>query len=417
MNILWITNVPLPIAQEFLFNKLQPKEGWLVELSSVISKCSGISLFIASRTQHISDIKVFTIDKIVYFCFPANLVKNKIKMNSYWQYIEKIAQPDIVHIHGTELDHSLSCFQYYYKRKIVVSLQGIISVIERYYLGGIDSREFLGISIFNILRRISIFHSMKKIRNDAQNEIQLLSNVKYVIGRTDWDKLHSKTLNPNNVYFHLDEILRKSFYEKVWCDETPKNHTIFTTQANVPYKGIHMLLKALYIIKKKYPDVKLKIALGQNISRKLTIKEKVSATDYTLYLRKIIKDYNISENVEVLGPMNEKQIIGEYLECGIYVSSSAIENSSNSLCEAQILGVPAIATNVGGTETITENGKLTPMYRYEEYEILAEKIISLFSEGPNYLQLSKARERALVRHNITSITDSLIEIYKYIFNT
>ena len=101
--------------------------------------------------------------------------------------------------------------------------------------------------------------------------------------------------------------------------------------------------------------------------------------------------------------------------CNVFVSPSAIENSPNSLCEAQLLGMPSLASYVGGTPTIAADGLSTELYRYEEFEMLASKVIYLFEHGPDYERLEKARELALVRHNPENNYRQLLEIYREIY--
>jgi len=43
-----------------------------------------------------------------------------------------------------------------------------------------------------------------------------LSNVRFIIGRTDWDRKIRRVLAPHSKYFHNDEILRDSFYKAEW---------------------------------------------------------------------------------------------------------------------------------------------------------------------------------------------------------
>ena len=43
------------------------------------------------------------------------------------------------------------------------------------------------------------------------------------------------------------------------------------------------------------------------------------------------------------------------LASDLYVSASHIENSPNSVAEAQLIGMPCIATGVGGTATYIEH--------------------------------------------------------------
>ena len=101
-----------------------------------------------------------------------------------------------------------------------------------------------------------------------------------------------------------------------------------------------------------------------------------------------------------------------FLDANVYVMPSAIENSPNSLCEAQILGVPVIASYCGGVSSLMENEMTGYYYRYEEYEMLAYLVIRLFKEK-NFLILSQQEQKvASVRHDREKNAKELIAIYK-----
>lgn len=65
-------------------------------------------------------------------------------------------------------------------------------------------------------------------------------------------------------------------------------------------------------------------------------------------------------------------MVKRYLLSNVFICPSTIENSPNSLCEAQLLGVPHIASYVGGTADLMK-GNEECLYRFEETEMLAEK--------------------------------------------
>ena len=105
-----------------------------------------------------------------------------------------------------------------------------------------------------------------------------------------------------------------------------------------------------------------------------------------------------------------------FLNAHVYVMPSAIENSPNSLCEAQILGVPTVASYCGGIPSLVEDGKTGYIYRYEEIEILAQTIVRLFAQK-DIAELSyNERQIALARHNRQVNANRLVEIYRTIVN-
>lgn len=67
------------------------------------------------------------------------------------------------------------------------------------------------------------------------------------------------------------EILRESFYVNRWKYEECDKEVIFFSQAHYPIKGLHIMLRALPIIKEYYPAVVLRI-VGNNPQKKAIFK-------------------------------------------------------------------------------------------------------------------------------------------------
>ena len=134
---------------------------------------------------------------------------------------------------------------------------------------------------------------------------------------------------------------------------------------------------------------------------------------YHLYLRRLVKKLHLEEHVRFLGSLSEDQMKQAFLDANVYVMPSAIENSPNSLCEAQILGVPAVASYCGGTPTLVEDSKTGYLYRYEEVEMLAQRVMDLFAMDEATLTALSERERsiAMKRHNRNDNAHRLIDTY------
>ena len=76
--------------------------------------------------------------------------------------------------------------------------------------------------------------------------------------------------------------------------------------------------------------------------------------------------------------------------------------------------MPTIASYVGGTPTIADDGRVTEMYRFEEFEMLAQKIIRVFNEGADIERIKSARDVSFKRHNGEKNVFELERIYKSI---
>ena len=209
----------------------------------------------------------------------------------------------------------------------------------------------------------------------------------------------------------MNETLRDSFYEKpLWSYDRCKKHTIFVSNSGSALKGAHQVLNALPIILRQYPDTIVNFCGSSVMSNKL--KDLLRFQGYHLYLRRLVKRLHLQEHVRFLGSLSETQMKQQFLDANVYVLPSAIENSPNSLCEAQILGTPVVASYCGGTPTLLTDGQTGHFYRYEEYEMLAQIVIRLFSIN-DFKELStKEREIALLRHDREKNAAALKSIYK-----
>lgn len=415
MKVLWITNLPLAEAQEYIFHTIQAKEGWLVQLSQRLSRMPDIELAVASRTNGLHQELDFEINNIHHYCFPGNYTGYGSVMEEYWKRIYDTIHPDVVHIHGTECAHSASFVKACPQAKTVVSIQGMASVISRYYFGGIPQKELEKYTtLYNRYKGNTIRRGYQRMVEMGEREKYILSHVKYAMGRTDWDKTHVLNINPDIHYFVGNETMRPLFYENRWDFEKCIPHTIFVTQGGAPYKGFHKMLEALTIVKKTFPDVKLRVALLPNIKKPSSWKARLLEGEYGHYLREKIQEFDLEKNIEVLGALSEQGMVETMLASNIFVSPSAIENSPNSLCEAQLLGIPAIASYVGGTPTIAEDGRAAVLYRYEEVEMLAQIIIRVLRFGADIQLIETAREVALKRHDGEKNAQEMVSVYKRI---
>jgi glycosyltransferase involved in cell wall biosynthesis len=101
----------------------------------------------------------------------------------------------------------------------------------------------------------------------------------------------------------------------------------------------------------------------------------------------------------------------------LYVHPSYIENSSNSICEAQLLGVPVIAANVGGISSIIENEVSGFLFPSNDIIGLAALIVELSHDNEKLNAISAiGMERARIRHNRESILNELKNIYKQVIS-
>lgn len=414
MRILWITNTLFPDACGLVGIKQQVVGGWMFSLANdLLKKHTNLDLAVATTYNG----KLFIDSKvngIRYFLVP---IRNKLsyseKLEGYWKNIHSLFNPSVVHIHGSEYPVGLAYINACGNLNVIVSIQGLISVIHRYYLGGLKHTEILShITLRDLLKVDTLYHQLRNIELRGILERQLLKKTQNIIGRTAWDRSHTNAINPQAKYYFCNETLRKGFYSGRWSIDNCERYRIFVSQAQYPLKGFHQLLKALPLLKEKYPDIKVIVAGNDFVNRNFLLKK-----TYDSYLNSLINKNGLKGVVVFTGELSEEEIIYTFLKSHLFICPSSIENSSNSVGEAQILGVPVIASYVGGMPDLVSDNTTGLLYRYEEIEMLASQIDRIFSDDSLALRLSTAaREQALKRHNRENNVTQLYSAYEEMFS-
>ncbi|ERJ10935.1 glycosyltransferase family 4 protein [Haloplasma contractile] len=417
MNILWIINLPLPEASNLMNKEVIPFGGWLVNASDFLSKSNNVNLTIAFPHKDVSGYKVIEGKRITYYAFSANTNNRKISDTKKLLSILNHAKPDIVHIQGTEYPHSLAFLQLCKERKLkhVISIQGLTSIIAKHYLSNLPLSAIKKITTRDFIKQDNILQQQEKFRQRGLFEIEALSIADNIIGRTTWDKACTTQVNPYASYYKCNETLRNEFYKNEWSLKECEKYSIFISQAYYPIKGLHNMLDALFILKKKYPSVKLYVA-GHNFLKSDTIRDKLRHTSYAKYIIKLVHKHDLENHVCFTGVLNEKEMCERFLNSHTFINPSTIENESNSVSEAKLLGVPTIASYVGGVTDRIKSGYDGYLYQHDAPYMLAFYVDKIFSNDKLALELSEnARLSALKIHNRKENTEQLLNIYNNIF--
>lgn len=350
------------------------------------------------------------LDGIRYFILPlkgaSNLKYNK-SLENYWRTVKDSFSPDCVHLHGTEYAHGLAFLRACPDVRAVASVQGLVSICSRYYLAGLTNWDIFSSLTLRDIVRGTLWAGKRSFEKRGVLEREIVNRLQHIIGRTSWDKAHALAINPHIQYHFCNETLRSEFYGKIWSYEECEKHSIFVSQASYPIKGLHQLLKAMPLILRRYPDAKIYVA-GDNIAKTDGFKQKIIKTGYGRYIGRLIRRYDLEGHIFFTGSLGAEQMCTRYLMSNVFVSASVIENSPNSLGEAQLLGVPCVASYVGGTmDMMAGNNK--NLYRFEEVEMLAEKVCDIF-EHCRTVDLAM-QQQAYARHDAHNNAMNLLSIY------
>jgi len=416
MNILWICNGALPEASELLKEKPSPFGGWFVSISSLLCNIEGIKLSIAFPKSGISEIKRLNGKLLTYYAFKP-VSEKELKKPIINQQIKTIideVKPDIINVFGTEFPHCLAVLRCSDAQKTAIHIQGLTSIYAKHYFASLPENILKRYAFRDLIKNNSIIKQMEYFEKRGLFEIEALKLAKHVIGRTTWDYACTKQINPDLNYHFCNETLRDEFYKHQWSINKCEKHSIFLSQAGYPIKGFHYILEAMPMILKRFSDAKVYVS-GGDITKSATFKDKLKMSSYGKYIKELIHKFNLHDKVIFLGTLDEKQMCERHLKSHVFVCPSSIENSPNSLGEAMILGVPCVASDVGGVTDLLVNKEEGFVYQHDATYMLAHYVCEIFENNNLAQKFSKnAREHALKTHNREENINTLLNIYNKI---
>ena len=394
--------------------------GWVENLIDSISGEKDIVIFSMFYADSCPEVCMKELDGVYYIALPARirtLDRCNDEMIADLRKAVELSRPDVVHIIGTEREHDLRLAEIVGFEKTVLSITGMVSVIEQHYYGGVDVRKFWPPSLGDIYRRGGPIKERKRFERLGIYEKELISRAKYVMGRTTWDYACVKHLNPNIQYIYCNEVLNPAFSKAVWAFENCDRYRIFLSQASYPLKGLQKMLEAFPLILTRYPEAEIYIA-GPNILKSDTIMDRIKRTTYSNYIADLLREKNIDlSKIHFTGPLSPTEMVEQYLKCNVFVLPSAIENSPNSLGEAMSLGVPCVASCVGGVQDMLRDRVDGFIYPFDESYMLAHYVCRIFADDRIANEFSRnARENVKKRFDSDQVRRTTAETYVYIYN-
>lgn len=416
MRILWFTNTPSCYkSKRTVYN--YNEGGWISAAENMMKKQSnvqlGIGFILKDKENKIEKDNVTYYPISISNCTKERIIermaKNIEKSKIIWpKYIEAFLKviddfkPDIIQIFGSERYFGL--IGSYTSIPVVLHIQGILNPnLNAFLPPNMNWNDYNKVLFKKNLRekiKFILFGSLKNVLiKDCFREQEIYKRINFFMGRTIFDERVTQIMNPGAKYFQCQEILREEFYTE--CKRSvPTKLTIITTISNPPFKGLDLLLKTAFLLKYNL-DLDFEWKVYGNVDASYAEKQ------YNIYCKDV--------NVKVMGVASAEELRNAELSASLYVHTSYFDNSPNSLCEAQILGLPCISTNVGGIPSLIEEGKTGFMVPSNDPYQLAFLINKLYiDKNLNIAIGNKARECAKKRHNPNTIISQLLEIYKLV---
>ena len=162
-------------------------------------------------------------------------------------------------------------------------------------------------------------------------------------------------------------------------------------------KGIKYLIEALSNIELRTSNFKL-IIIGDGSERK--------------NLKKLVEKLGLKEKVRFLGQIPNERI-PEYLRAAdCFVLPSLSEGFGIAILEAQAVGIPAIATNVGGIPDIIKDGENGILVKPANSEDITRAILKIYRQPEFAKKLVEKGKESVKKYGWEEITGRVAKIYQ-----
>lgn len=410
IKVLWFSNVSFSNAESTASGT------WLKAMASLLVNTGEIELYNISQAAVKNSMRHDS-QLINQWLVPNDSPKsNGLPSSKIIQEIKGIVkeiEPDIIHIWGTEYYWALLTARGYIGGNVILEIQGLKFTIEKYC--------FSGLSLIDILKCFGIKEFLKPSRSLiglkylyrkwGKFEKEMLMKHNMISTQSNWVRAYVKTVNPTARIFETSVSLRKEFCDaNKWEISRCIPYQIFTSVSSLmSFKGLHILLEAIAILKKRYNQINLVIA-G-------TVLSGIRQGGYTKWLKNKIKRIGIEQNVFWIGALDAKNLITQMYRANVFVIPSFVESYCLAFDEALTVGVPTVASFAGAMPELATHEKTALFFSPGDVIMCANTIERLF-EDRNYADMisQNAYDSKKLKAN-KNIADEQLLIYSNVLKT
>lgn len=420
MKILWIVNKVCGALHKKLTGKNATGGLWLEAMIERAQGDKDLDIVIVN-VGGVEKTRCFEDGNIKYYTIPGIGTEQydykSAEAHQYWREIINQEKPELIELWGTEIPYGLAALPEAEGIPAVIYVQGILESIGRYYTAGMSKEELRNATtIRDYIAGGTILKKQAEYLERSDYEAQIAKMAKRIIIENLWSEGYYRKMCPEVKVYKCPLCISQEFEKAAWSLSSMKKHTIMCPAANYPIKGLHMLLKALAIVKERYPDVKLFIP-GTPLRNISTLKERFKQNGYEKFVRNQISELGLGDCIEYTGRLTAAEMAEKMAQSNCFVMSSAIENHSSTLKEAMTVGVPCVASYVGGVPEYATSESNCLLYRFEDYEVMALQIMRLFESDDLCEKLSvNARNDMAESKRKNDFYLISKEIYKTIIN-
>lgn len=340
-----------------------------------------------------------TIKKPMYALPPRGIVEGINRV------VDEVS-PDLIHVWGTERFWGLLTARKILDYPALLEMQGVTSAMTPYMTGCLTKREIR--SCFGLKEALRPWLSLEwQQRRFAESKVveeEIIAGHRFIDYQSDWVKAYMTPYVSDARTFKTRMTLRADYLKSTPWRFQNANHVVFTSCGWAANKGLHVLVRACLMLKKKYPDIQLRIAGG--------IGKGLREGGYERWMRKEMQG---RIDFVALGALTALQMIKEMRSAAVFVNPSLVESYSLSLAEAMAVGCPCIASYAGAMPEV--GGRACLYFPIADPGVLAQRIEHVFESGSGVADMAVlARAKSLADHSLHAAVERQKEIYEEVLS-
>ncbi len=383
MKVLWLAPYPHPLDAQ-----AHPVP-WVGALADLLKQQPGVELTVLNWTHRLAaPVDEFERAGIrfIYLKTPS------VRVDILTLYRRRIAlvkaylrahchEYDLLHLHGSELQ--LPAMTAGLPVPQLLTVQGLVSQYPRFVPGVV--------SWLKVLWTLA-----------GRYERRFLPAIHHFSCRTHWDTALVQKLSPGCTVHHNWEVIRPAFFRAPGPLPAGRPQVVFMGGTQV-MKGFREVLAAFDLLRQQL-DVQLVIAGAADAAA-------VQAAVAAAGLRHIGP-----ADVVCRGVLGAPALAQLFAESVCLLHPSYVDNSPNSVCEAQLAGLPVVAANVGGVSSLITDGE-TGLLCDLNPATIAEQALRLLHDGALWQRIA-AQGQALARqrHDPATIVQRTLAIYQAVLH-
>jgi glycosyltransferase involved in cell wall biosynthesis len=187
-------------------------------------------------------------------------------------------------------------------------------------------------------------------------------------------------------------------------ERKPESGRIFCCARIRPLKNIIGLIEAFALIAEHFPNAQLRIA-------------GTPETDYLEACKQEAEANGLKDKVHFLGNISINEVQLELSKANCLVVPSFQENAPLTISEAMAVGVPVVASNVGGIPEMIEDGKTGLLIDPYDTESICDAVSKILSDETFARSMGQfAKEVARKRYTVSIACKKTVRAYQDILN-